>query len=877
MTAGLMAAASYAAAQGVITGVDVVRTDSGLEVMVQGENLAMPSVTRANRGSVYIAAFRGVLRARPGRENVNAFGVSSVQWVQFTARPPVSRVVLRLRPTDQPTITKVDGGFRITVGNNPAPTAAPANTTRTTVLPLPTPNQVESESSASDAPRVLSGTATRPMNPIIAEVIPALNGKLVTLEFDDADVSQVLKALAIQANVNVVTSPEVTGKLTIKLERVTVEHAMNVITALAGLRYQQVDQTLVVAPPDKMVDILRGINARDPELSGATETRIIPIFSRQGRQLKAAAYRMVAQTNRAGRYEIVLPSEQVEANPIAAAVGASSSSSATQAGAAVPPSSAPAAGGGAAAGNNAPRPDEYVMIIGQRARIEEVERVLRDLDAQLCAALGIEIPSSTATIQQTYLVRGATAAALLNAIGATAGRVGEVTVNATPESSNSPQAIVLTGREHDVRRLMNALSELDSTGSTSDEFKIYDIAFSEPRSLRDEIVAQVPGIRASIAPAAVGNPRLYTSRGSSVQVGGTASTNLAQQAQAGGGAGGGQSSNATEGAVGGQDGFQGGLGQPFSSVEPIAQPMRLILRGNKEQIERAREILAKLDVAPKMVALEVRVMELTRDDALNIGLDWNIFTGGAVKFIRLRNTTQNPSNSVGVGIDDRNFTGDVVTTLDRVANRNNLLARPNMIAPDGRESELFIGDAIRYVETITASQNGPSVQIGTVRVGINLAVLPRVSGDGTMTLDLRPVVSFLRGFNRVNVQGFAAELPQTSERITQQTITLRSGETFAISGLIQTEDVKQMSGVPILMDLPIIGALFRRTTNTTVRRELVIFVTARALTGPLSSETAQLPMQPDLRNHENNKNKDKSKPDDNSGTTNQSETGTAQP
>ena len=114
-----------------------------------------------------------------------------------------------------------------------------------------------------------------------------------------------------------------------------------------------------------------------------------------------------------------------------------------------------------------------------------------------------------------------------------------------------------------------------------------------------------------------------------------------------------------------------------------------------------------------------------------------------------------------------------------------------------------------------------------------------------MTLDLRPVVSFLTGWKRVSVQGFAAELPQTSERIAQQTIPMKSGETFAISGLIQSQDVNQLKGIPILMDLPIIGALFRRTTTQTIRKELVVFVTAKSITGPLSTHNSGMPMEPD--------------------------------
>ncbi len=848
ITASLLASAAFASAQGVITGVNVVKSANGVEIAVTGERLAQPNVTRTMRGSVFIASFKGVLKARSGKQSINAFGVTTVQWTQFTVRPQVARVVLKLRPTDAPVVTPIAGGYRIFLGepqmmvdpllipgtrsvvepvNKSGEPLAPGEITETPlpvrkpILPKPQPKPV-----------VLGGSAQRPMNPFVAEVLPGMQGKLVTLEFDDADVSQILKALAIQAGVNIVTAPEVKGNLTIKLERVTVEHAMNVITAMAGLRYQLVDKTIVIAPPDRMVDILRGINAKDPDIAGVTETRIIPIYSHQGRQLKSAVYRMVQQTMRSGRYEIVLPSEDPADNPLNAAMNAQGA----------PGSPAPSPAPSAAAGKT-DAADEYVMLIGHRSRLDEVEKVVRDIDSQLCSALGIEVPTSTAIVQQMYSTKGTSASALLTALGVKEGKLGTVTVAATPAMSNSPQTVVLTGREHEVNRIMRALNELDSEGQATDEFMVYNVSYSEPRALRDELASQVPGVRVSISPAAVGNPRLFNAKGNSTQVGGTASTPLAQEAQAS--AGGSDSSNSSQGAVGGSNGFQGGLSQPYKDMESIAQPMRLILRGSKEQLTRAEKMLGILDVAPRMVALEVRVMELSKDDAINVGLDWNIFTGGAVKFIRLQNTVETPSNSIGVNIRDRNFTGDVVGTLDKLSNRNNLIARPNMIAPDGRESELFIGDAIRYVETITSGQNGPSVQIGTVRVGINLSVLPRISADGTMTLDLRPVVSFLTGFKRVSVQGFAAELPQTSERISQQTITMRSGETFAISGLIQSQDVKQLSGIPILMDLPIIGALFRRTTTQTIRRELVVFVTAKALEGPLTTENSELPMKAD--------------------------------
>ena len=104
----------------------------------------------------------------------------------------------------------------------------------------------------------------------------------------------------------------------------------------------------------------------------------------------------------------------------------------------------------------------------------------------------------------------------------------------------------------------------------------------------------------------------------------------------------------------------------------------------------------------------------------------------------------------------------MTASLDRIASNTNLIARPNLVVMDGRQSEIFVGDIIRYVQSITNSQNGTSVTTGEVPVGVRLAVLARVGANGNLTLDLRPRVSILDSFTSVPGGG---ELPQTSSRI----------------------------------------------------------------------------------------------------------------
>lgn len=387
--------------------------------------------------------------------------------------------------------------------------------------------------------------------------------------------------------------------------------------------------------------------------------------------------------------------------------------------------------------------------------------------------------------------------------------------------------------------ISGAAERYDKVTRSERELYAYDVKFADPRALREAVISQIPGLKASIPPNSAGTYGVYT-----------ANAQINQSNQTVGTSENGQSNTTTTttppaggtGATQTQAPDDSSFEAPFAAEEKISVPMRLLLRGTHDEIQQAIQYLEIMDVAPKQVALELRVMDLDKQDALNAGIDWNVITGGAVKVISLNNSQPNPSNTVAGAISGHNFNGDVTASLDRIASKTNLIARPNLVALDGRQTEIFVGDIVRYVESITNSQNGTSVTTGEIPVGVRLSVLARVGADGNLTLDLRPRVSILDSFTSVPGGG---ELPQTSSRIAQSTISVKSGQTIAIGGLIQDQDVKSIQGVPFLMDLPFIGHLFKKTTNTTDRTELVFFLTVRALDGPIGGENT-LPIEKEL-------------------------------
>ena len=861
----MMALAFIASAQGKLTDVNWSKVGEGLKVEVQGENLTQPKILRVMGGKSYMLEFDAHLVGKAKRQSVNYGGVQFVQSGWFSAKPAKVRVHLRLDSQDAK--IKVDGtdaGWQVLVnaepteaialnkvptGNEPvlklAGAILPEKTTAKALLgieeagdgmpnePKTKPKQVAVK--AAPAKVVAKATAA----PVITE-LPVPNSytytqrRTVTLDMVNADIVQILKALAMQGNVNIVTSPEVKGNLTVSLTNVSVEEALNLVTTLAGVKYAKSGSTYVVAASSERLKAF-------PRVEDGSETRVVPIYSGEGTQIKATVLKVVPMDG-SGSFEIMLPSDETTIEQTSA-VGSATNSGKAEGG----------TGQATSVETKTAKEkvkDNYIVLIGPKSRLNSLERTVKAIDAQICEAMGVDVPTSSAILRTTYQPKGTTAVNLLKTVAGgsfnlaspNSAKIGSVEILATPEQSIGEQTLTLKGRENEVNDLLGMLRALDSVASGDGEYMMYEVRHLDPRSLREDLVAQFPGLQVTILPGAASNPALAADKSQYKQ---SAEYKNDPSAQKGGG---------EQGGSGGEQGSQGkntelltpdngsdwGLGLPFRKIEPFAFPMKIMLRGSKEKIDSAVKYLKVIDTAPKQIAIEMRVMDLRKEDALKVGLDWSLLTGGSVQSIRVNQSVGGSAGSPGNISGALGFAGggalNVLSSLDALATDSNLIARPNLLGVDGRQTEMFVGDIIRYIESIQSTQTGITVTTKELPVGVRLAILPRVGGDGEITLDMRPMVSTLTAFTDVPGGG---QLPQTSLRIAQSTMNIKSGETIAIGGLIQDSDTFSEGGIPILKDLPLIGKLFSRTTKNKRRSEIVFFVTARVVDSSNRGNAAQ--------------------------------------
>jgi len=830
--------ACQALADGKITGITTKIVGDGLEVQIKGKDLSAPKITRVMGGRSFMLEFEASLISDPQWIRVEQAGVHYVQSVVAQTHPDKIRVFLRVDPNTKMDVEQNDQGFVVKTSGapevrKPMPTATPETLT---VYHAPARLRAEPQPQTKHVTTVYHGGG---------------NGfnKTVSLDFVNTDIVQILKALSMEAGVNIVTSPDVHGVLTVSLGAVPIKDAMDLITTLSSLKYAEVGNTYVVSSPANINKILENLGSKAQEVS---ETRVVPIFSGEGIHIKDAL------RTTANDVEILLPSDkplsQAALTQASQAIGTAQLTGLETGGKGQP--GVPGAALGAAQPGGAAGPDQksdqkdaYLVLVGPTARIDTIERAVKDIDEQMCEAMGIKYPLTNAMVHETYHPQGNTAAALLQAVspetdkanGQFHAKIGTVELYATPTGSTGAQNIALYGRETEVNRIMENLQSIDALSEGSGDYVVYGVKFLDPRALREDLVSKFPGLTVAIPPASVGQPSVYmtgqTERQNQEKSGQAAGENNTASSNNTNTIAGASTSSSTLTAAS-DDGSKVGITAPFAGDELDAVPMKLVLRGNANQIKNALSYLEAIDVQPKQVALELRVMQLTKEDALNLGLNWSLLTGGTLQAFQVnQNGPNTPANGSAAGLNgpgqlsgSLGFPGGgslgVTATLDQLGDSAKMIARPNILALDGKESEMFVGDDIKYIQSIQSTQNGVSITTGDVEVGVKLAVLPRIGADNSVTMELRPMVSTLESFTQVPGGG---EIPQTGLRIAQSSLIMHDGDTIAIGGLIQDTDSKKRDGWPILKDIPILNLLFGRTANDHTRTEVVFFLTAKVV------------------------------------------------
>jgi general secretion pathway protein D len=281
----------------------------------------------------------------------------------------------------------------------------------------------------------------------------------------------------------------------------------------------------------------------------------------------------------------------------------------------------------------------------------------------------------------------------------------------------------------------------------------------------------------------------------------------------------------------------------------------LLIFASRQDLDMIKNIVTKLDVVLPQVLIETVIMDINMDNTWAFGVSaaqgpHNI-TGnaqGAGGF----NNSQQFFNWLG-SISSNAFPGNTTSVLPpgfsyfahinddewniavqaaAADSRVNVIQKPRILTTHAKEASVFIGNTVPYVTSTYYNGGfggGPSSSYQQLQVGIGLSVVPYINPDGLVVMELEETIDEISGSTQITGVG---AVPNTTSRKFSAEVAVKDGDSVILGGFIRNSTDKQVSGVPVLKDIPIIGWLFTTRTSAKSRKELIVMMRPTVLRTP---------------------------------------------
>ena len=338
---------------------------------------------------------------------------------------------------------------------------------------------------------------------------------------------------------------------------------------------------------------------------------------------------------------------------------------------------------------------------------------------------------------------------------------------------------------------------------------------------------------------------------SSGGTGGTTSTGLQTQPLGGNQIGGPQLGGNPNSPIGG--GTTQGAGPPttggFIQADPATNS--LIITAPEPLYRQARAMIDKLDSRRAQVYIESMIVEVSGGDAADFGFQWqgllgksgdtaglvfgtNFASGGAPSIIDINTAAAKGSVNVGSGLNIgllRSINGVVslaaiARALQTQANTN-IVSTPNLITLDNEEAKIVVGENVPFITgQFTGAGGGTAVTnpfqtIERKDVGITLRIRPQIGEGGAVRMTIFQEQSSVKSDTAAGTSNAG---PSTTKRSIEGTVVVDDGQILVLGGLIEDRFIDTKSKVPLLGDLPFVGALFRSESRERKRTNLMVFL-----------------------------------------------------
>ena len=293
------------------------------------------------------------------------------------------------------------------------------------------------------------------------------------------------------------------------------------------------------------------------------------------------------------------------------------------------------------------------------------------------------------------------------------------------------------------------------------------------------------------------------------------------------------------------------LTQGRGSIQSDTRSNTIIISDVPAKLVQVREIVSRIDMQTPQVMIEARIVETSKNPRQDYGIKWDSLrnyevaaknlgyklnpTSGALSFY--------PGGDKSAPIKEAEIavlTASDFRLLVSFLNSNGeteLLASPRIVTADNKEARISIAQQFP-IPQFTFNQQTASLEVSGFTfkdIGILLNVTPHINKNGFITLDLKPEVS---SFDPTRVQTFggavSASIPIIDTRNLQASVLIKDGHTLALGGLIREDVQRTFTKVPVMGDIPGLGAAFRSKSFEKSKRNLLIFITP-TIVGPEGS------------------------------------------
>lgn len=477
-------------------------------------------------------------------------------------------------------------------------------------------------------------------------------------------------------------------------------------------------------------------------------------------------------------------------------------------------------------------PGANALVLSDRASsVDAIEAIVHDLDSgdkdDVIEVIPLRNSKADDLISVIETIEGGGAAA----VGSNGSPVGKVRIIADDRSNR----LVVRGNKALRERVSTLARNLDDAPDMeSDSVRVFRLKFANARQVAEVLKGIIAGENDKIGQTTTLQPTQGMSASTST-IGGVGTT------------------GGLSGATGATTGRQGGgtttIMVGTSSLIADETQNALIVRAKPRQIRQIEAVLDDLDRRRSQVLIQAAIVEVSGDNAQQLGVQWafgNPQSGvGVVNFsnvgsslvslgasIQAKDATKTnlgEGAAIGIGTSrtsangNLTFYGALVQALNTVTDAN-LLSTPSIMTLDNQEAKIVVGQNVPFITGSTATAGSgvtnPFTTIQRQDVGITLRVTPSLSEGGTVKLEVEQEVSSVVP----TADGIKSSDLITNKRSIKTSILADDGQTIVLGGLVQDDVKKSVSKVPLLGDIPVVGALFRSTSESRTKRNLLVFL-----------------------------------------------------